>query len=132
MITNSRRVVVVVVVDPGCDNCGGRTGGRRGRWIIAAHAPRPEPNPLHALHLWLDDKSRSCLGGRGSLPSLIVLDDDLDDASPSWSSSSSSTVESILACSLLRYRPADDEDHKDDDHGEAAAPRGPGASVLRK
>jgi hypothetical protein len=32
-------------------------GGRRGRRIIAAHAPRPEPNPLHVLHLRPDDKS---------------------------------------------------------------------------
>jgi hypothetical protein len=71
----------------------------------------------------------SCLGGRGSLPSLVVLDDDFNDASPSSSSSSSSAIESILDCSLLRYRPADDEDNEDDDHGEAAAPRGLGASV---
>ncbi len=72
----------------------------------------------------------SCLGGRGSLPSLVVLDNDLDDALPSLSLSSSSAVESLLDCSLLRYRPADDEDHKDDNHGKAVAPRGPGASVL--
>jgi hypothetical protein len=69
---------------------------------------------------------------RSGISRVVVVprdDDDLGDASPSLLPSSSSAFESLLDCSLLRYRPTDNKDHKDHDDGEAAAPRGPGASV---
>ncbi len=74
-------------------------------------------------------KPLSCLGGRGSLPSLVVLDNNLDNALLLLLSSLFSAIKSLVDCSLLRYHPADNEDHKDDNHGKAAVPRGLGASV---
>ncbi len=102
-------------------------GGQQWRWIIAAHAPGPEPNLL-SIFCWMINPA-SCLGGRGSLPSLVILDIDLDDALSLLSLSSSSAIESLLDCSLLRYHPGDNEDHKDNTHGNATAPRGLGALV---
>jgi hypothetical protein len=100
-------------------------GGGSSRPTCPARSRTPS---MLSIFGWMINPA-SCLGGRGSLPSLIVFDDNLNNALPLLLSSSSSAVDSLLDCSLLRYCPADNEDHKDDDHGEAAAPRGPGALV---
>jgi hypothetical protein len=76
-----------------------------------------------SIFCWMINPA-SCLGGRGSLPNLVVLNDNLDNALPLLLLASSSAVESLLDYSLLKYCPADDKDHKEDSNGKAAAQRG--------
>ncbi len=90
-------------------------------------APSQAPSMLSIFGRMIN--SACCLGGWGSLPSLVVLDNNLNNTSPLSSLTSSSTVESLLDCSLLGYCPMDNEDDKGIDNGKAAVPRGPGASV---
>jgi hypothetical protein len=95
-----------------------------------ALAPRPKPNPsMLSIFGWMINPV-SCLGGQGSLPNLIVLDNNLDSALLSLSLVLSSfyAIESLLNCSLLRYCPKDNKDHKDDNYGKAEASWGLGTS----
>jgi hypothetical protein len=104
-------------------------GGRQGRRIIAPTRPAQSQTPsMLSIFGWMINPA-SCLGGWGSLSSLVILDDNLDKSSPLLLLSSSSAVESLLDCSLFRYHPTDDKDHEHDNDGKAAALRGPSATV---
>jgi hypothetical protein len=89
-LRHCRRLVVVIVVNPGWDDCRGGTGGQQGGGSLRPMRPARSQTPFMLSIFGQIINPPSCLVGQGSLPSLVVLDNDLDDASPLSLQSSSS------------------------------------------